>query len=165
MAEFSLADIRRLEAAEGWLGLGNQAEARAELDEVTPAMREHPLTLHFRWRVHAEARQWEAALAAATTLTGLQPKDARTWVNRSFALHELKRTLEARDGLLPVLDRFPQNALMRYNLACYESQLGNLDQAAEWLRQALALPGSTDLKALARQDPDLAPLRAKLGEI
>ena len=31
---------------------------------------------------------------------------------------------KVRDNLLPVVERFPDNATMRYNLACYECQLG-----------------------------------------
>ena len=34
-------------------------------------------------------------------------KDPLGWVHRSYALHELKRTAEARDNLLRVVDKFP----------------------------------------------------------
>ncbi|MGA2866090.1 MAG: tetratricopeptide repeat protein [Verrucomicrobiota bacterium] len=165
MADFSLADARHLEAAEGWLGLGNPAEAKAELDQVTPAQGGHPAMLELRWQVHAAAGEWEPALAAATALTCLRPKDPKGWVSRSFALHELKRTLEARDNLLPVINQFPKHALMRYNLACYESQLGNLPQARQWLAKAFALPGGARLKATAPNDPDLGPLRDKINGV
>ena len=47
---------------------------------------------------------------------------------------------------------------MRYNLACYECQLGNLNQAREHLKQAFALKGGSDLRADSISDPDLEPL-------
>ena len=35
-------DTLHLEAAQGWLGLGNHLEADKELDNITPALRSHP---------------------------------------------------------------------------------------------------------------------------
>jgi len=50
----------------------------------------------------------------------------------------LKRTGEARDNLLRVVEKFQLSATMRYNLACYECQLGRLEQAKMWLEKAFA---------------------------
>ena len=61
------------------------------------------------------------------------PESALGWVHRYYAFHELKRTAEARDNLLRVVDKFPEDPIMRYNLACYECQLGNLERAKQWL--------------------------------
>ena len=88
----------------------------------------------------------------------MQPEDPLAWVHRSFALHELKRTAEARDNLLRVVDRFPNDGTMRYNLACYECQLGNLERARGWLDKAFQLPDAAKLKLAALEDPDLQPL-------
>ena len=44
-----------------------------------------------------------------------------------------------RDNLLRVVDKFPISATMRYNLGCYECQLGNLDRAKRWLEKAFEL--------------------------
>jgi len=70
----------------------------------------------------------------------------------------LKRTAEAREGLLAVVERFPAEATMRYNLACYECQLGNLVEARKWLERAFTLDDSDDFKRAALDDPDLDPL-------
>jgi len=158
MEDLALADLRHLQAADGWLGLGAPAEARAELDAISPSQQEHPVVLTLRWRVHAALRQWEEALVVATTLIQLQPDAPGSWVNRSFALHELRRTAEARDHLMSVVSRFPDHAVLRYNLACYECQLGNLPKAQEWLDQAFALGGGAELRKSALEDPDLSPL-------
>jgi hypothetical protein len=58
------------------------------------------------------------------------------WVHRSYYLHELKNTEEARDNLLRVVDKFLEDPIMRYNLACYECQLGKLEPAKNWLQKA-----------------------------
>ncbi len=47
---------------------------------------------------------------------------------------------------------------MRYNLACYECQLGNLKEAREWLKQAFNLGDAKQMKLAALDDPDLQPL-------
>ena len=46
---------------------------------------------------------------------------------------------------------------MRYNLACYECQLGNLDRAKRWLEKAFELGDARNMKLAALDDPDLEP--------
>ena len=79
-------------------------------------------------------------------------------VNRSYALHELGRTTEVRENLLGVVARFPGNATIRYNLACYACQRGDLKATRAWRTQAFALNFSAAFKQGALADPDLAPL-------
>jgi Flp pilus assembly protein TadD len=83
----------------------------------------------------------------------------------AYALHEQKRTQEAWNVLLPVADKFPDDATIRYNLACYACQLGRLDQARAWLEKAFALGNARKMKLMALEDPDLRPLWEKIGEI
>jgi hypothetical protein len=47
---------------------------------------------------------------------------------------------------------------MRYNLACYECQLGRLELAKEWLEKAFKLGDAKKMKLAALDDPDLEPL-------
>ena len=139
-------------------------EADADLDRMTPQLRGHPDVLKLRWQVYAVAKKWEAALDIAAALIALAPEDPVGWVNRSYALHELKRTAEARDNLLRVVDKWPTIAVMRYNLACYECQLGNLERAKEWLEKAYRLGDSKQMKLAALDDPDLEPLWKEIGQ-
>ena len=150
-------------AAQGWLGLGDWREAARELAQLGPAQQQHPDVLMVRWAIQAAGAQWTASLDTASALIQVAPEQAFGWIHRSYALHELKRTAEARDNLLPVVERFPDDATLRYNLACYECQLGRLDLARHWLERAFALDGTGQFKRLALTDPDLAPLRAVAG--
>jgi hypothetical protein len=52
--KFTTADIHCLNAAEGWLELGNHLEAGKELDNITPEFRAHPIVLQMRWRVYSD---------------------------------------------------------------------------------------------------------------
>jgi tetratricopeptide (TPR) repeat protein len=93
----------------------------------------------------------------------LDPEDPLGWVHRSYALHELKQTAEARDNLLRVVEKFPDNATMRYNLACYECRLGQLGQARRWLEKSFEIGDPRKLKLVALDDPDLEPLWKKIS--
>ena len=65
------ADRPHLQAAEGWVDLGNHVEANAELEKVAPANHAHPDVLQVRWRVYAKAGKWDACLDIATPPTRL----------------------------------------------------------------------------------------------
>ena len=156
-------DSFHLQAAQGWLELGNQTEAKDELGKIATALRSHPDVLKVRWEVYAAGRSWDAALEVAAALIQLDPEDPLGWVHRSYCLHELKRTAEARDNLLRVVSKFHLSATMRYNLACYECQLGRLAEAKDWLQKAFALGDEKKMKLVALEDPDLEPLRREIG--
>jgi tetratricopeptide (TPR) repeat protein len=156
-------DKRHLGAAEGWFELGNHLEANEELEQITAENRAHPAVLEVRWQIYAKAKKWEAALDIASALTRLAPEHSSGWVHRSFCLHELKRTAEARDNLLLVVDKFPEDPILRYNMACYECQMGRLEQAKNWLEKAFELGDARKLKLMALDDPDLEPLWRKIG--
>lgn len=158
--DFTRADLFHLEAAQGWLGLGDVASANNELDEITPELLEHPAVLLVRCEICSKARQWDAVVQLAERVLQRAPKERQGWIQRSFALHELKRTQEAFEALYPAAVNFPRYWLVPYNLACYCAQLGRLEEARQWLDDAVELGDAKAVKAMALDDPDLAPLRA-----
>jgi tetratricopeptide (TPR) repeat protein len=165
MKELEFHDRRHLEAAEGWLGLGNQIEAFEELEQISPQLRVHPDVLELRWQIYAKDNKWEACVNIARAIAKLAPSHPNGWIHLAYSLHELKRTKEAKDVLIPIVDEFPKEDFMRYNLACYACQLGNLKEAGQWLEKAFAIGDSKQLKLMALNDPDLEPLWRKIGEI
>jgi tetratricopeptide (TPR) repeat protein len=158
-------DSHHLLAAQGWLELGNHVEASEELQKITPRLQAHPYALELSWQTYAAAKKWDAALDIASTLIQLMPENPFGWIHRSYCFHALKRTQEARDDLLPVVERFPDDAIMRYNLACYECQLGRLEQAKGWLEKAVEVGGAKKFKLMALNDPDLEPLWKEIGSV
>ena len=162
MNNLPLEDSRYLDAAEGWLGLGDLLAARAELDEIAADWRGHPDVLAVRYRIFEKERRWENCLELATTIVQLAPESSFGWIHRSFALHELKRTQEALEELLPAVTIFPNDITIRYNLACYECVLGNLPLAkmrlTETLVMAEKLKRFDECRAEMLEDPDLKPL-------
>jgi len=66
-------DSRHLEAAKGWLGLGNWHEASEELERITPEMRAHPDVLFLRWEIYTKAEKWERAAEVAQAISERDP--------------------------------------------------------------------------------------------
>jgi predicted Zn-dependent protease len=158
MSAMSSADRHHLLAAEGWLELGSPVEAGAELDRLTPTQHGAPDVQELRWQISAKAGNWNACVDIAKALTQLAPDRAVSWIHHAYALHELRRTREAFDVLAPMAIRFPTDATIPYNLACYACQLGDLVGARDWLAQAFRLGNAKEIKRQASEDPDLVPL-------
>ena len=158
-------DIFHLQAARGWLELGNPLEANVELGKISPALGVHPDVLEVRWQISAKAKQWEACVDLAEGLIALTPDNPFGWIHRSFALHELKRTQEAWDNLIRVTKKFPEEPIILYNLSCYACKLGNLQDALNWLQKAFAVGDATQVKLMALVDPDLEPLWDRIAQI
>ena len=151
-------DNHHLNAAEGWLALGDLSEAHDELKKMSLECRFHPRVLLVRWEICAQQQLWEGARVIAQGMVTLVPDDPSGWINRSVALHALKRTPEAWQSLLPAADKFTDNPLVPYNLACYAAQLGRFEESNQWLEKAMALDSDKRLKFIAVKDPDLQPL-------
>lgn len=158
MRGLSQAAKWHLSFAEGWLGLGNFREARGELRRISACFRAHPDVLEIRFLLNAVLRQWPSALNLARALTRVAPDRLTGWVATANALHGLNQTQRAWNTLVSVSKRFPDNSTVPYNLACYSARLGKVGEACHWLKEALRIDGSPELKLMALRDPDLKPV-------
>jgi hypothetical protein len=86
-----------------------------------------------------------------------------TWICQANTLRNYKGIVDAWSLLLNVVNKFPKDPIIRYNLACYAAQMGLLEEACGWLVQAFELEESVQLKLAAVYDPDLQPLWEKIG--
>jgi predicted Zn-dependent protease len=154
-----------LESASGWLMLGNAAEALHELNHLSASAKDHPEVLMLLWEIHARARRWIEAIETADGLIAQIPEQSEGYIKRAYALHELKRTQEAWDTLEPVSQRFAENWLIPYNLACYACQLGHAPEAVKLLKKALRLGNAREIRAMALEDDDLQPLRDAIEKL
>ncbi|MFM2082422.1 MAG: hypothetical protein RL380_1113 [Verrucomicrobiota bacterium] len=167
MTSLEPADVHRLNAALGWLGLDCPADARAELDALAPALAAHPAVLEVRWLLCAHEKDWVAALAIAHAQLAAAPKSSAGWLNQAYAL---RRTADgglpqAREILLPAAAKFPGEPIITYNLACYACQLAHLDEARDWFRLAMKVGGKDAFKKLALEDADLKPLWPEIAKL
>ena len=154
-------------AAVGWLELGNLAEARAELAQVSPAQHEHPDVLELRWSISAEEKRWDEALQVAQAQVRRAPKRSSGWLHQAYALRRVPNggIQKAWEALLPAFDKFPKEPTIPFNLSCYACQLRQLDIARDWLKRAVAVGGKEKIKQMALQDSDLEPLWAEIRQL
>jgi Tfp pilus assembly protein PilF len=168
MPEPEPPDTHHLQAALGWLELGNQREANSELDKISAPFQVHPTILELRWTIHAATENWEAALRVAQTSVDHYPDNPTSWINRAFAARRVKggSLQRAWDALYPAAAMFPKEPTIPYNLACYACQSGRTDEGWDWLRIAVRAARSPDqIKQRALKDPDLKPLWSRIINI
>ncbi len=160
MQKLEPPDTHYFLAAIGWLELGNPAEARAELAQLSPAQQEHPDVLEVRWSISAEQRRWEEGLQIAQALLRRAPKRSSGWLHRAYALRRVPEggLQKAWEALLPAFDKFPKEPIIPFNLSCYACQMQQLDAARDWLQRAVAIGGKEKIKPMALKDSDLEPL-------
>lgn len=153
-------DTHYLSAAIGWLELGNQSEARAELARISPSCQKNPEVLEVRWMLDASEHNWSDALVTARCLIENDPTRSAGWLHQAYALRRVPDggLQAAWDALLPVADRFPKEPTIPYNLSCYACQLGRLDDARTWLKRAMRVGNKPNIKIMALSDSDLKPL-------
>lgn len=165
IAQLSLGDNRQVQAALGWIELGIPAEAEAELALLTSSCQTHPEVLRVRYLVCEALNDWERAAEVSRTICHCFPSSPYGWNQLAYALHQLKRTAEAYDLLLPVAPSFPAEAAIPYNLACYSCTLGKLEEAWQWLCKSIEVAGIDEIKNQGMVDPDLTSLWPAISEL
>ena len=132
-------DRFHIEAAKGWLELGNHLEANDELERITAVNRARPEVLRVRWRSCAKAENWDACLDLARGLKALEPDHRFGWIHEAQSLDRLGRGEEAKESILAAIDHFGKNPTFTFHLACLAARLGQLDEARAWVREAIDL--------------------------
>lgn len=154
-----------LEAAQGWIMLGDASSALAELERISPTHRHAPSVLEVEWEIRSLDKDWPAALTVAEHMVQTAPGNVRGWILRAYAARRAPAGgLEMAQSMLqPALERFPKAFLVPYNLACYAAQLGRVEEAWHMLQRAMKVGGSSAVTGLALLDPDLQVLWKRLG--
>ena len=162
---FDSADLRHLSGAEGWLELGDAREADAEWQKLSRLGRAQPDALELRWHILARMADWERAVQVGEELVARSPDRSSGWLHRAYALRRASPCglQQAWEALHPAADRFPDIDIIAYNLACYATQLGRLDDGWEWLLRALQVTeDGMQLRRMALRDEDLKPLWSRI---
>ena len=92
MKMLSPQDSFYIQAAAGWLELGNHRAANEELKRVTQSSWSHPDFLDALWQICAKQKKWPECFEIAEDIMRACPERANGWIYRACALHELKRT-------------------------------------------------------------------------
>lgn len=154
-------DSHHFRAAEGWLEFGLPNDAATEWERLSPTTRRLPSAIDLRWRIAAALGNWDHGVELGEQLISLAPQCADGWLRRAYALRRSPQgnLHRAWDALRPAADQFPEEETIAYNLACYATQLGRLDEGWEWFLRALAIStNSANVRRLGLGDDDLRPL-------
>lgn len=92
MSALPYPDLLYLEAAKGWVMLGDLKEANRELDRINPALQKHPDVLEARFAIFSKARKWVVCMELAAALLDLAPERPTAWINSAQTLHEMQQT-------------------------------------------------------------------------
>lgn len=165
MGSLKYPELHHVKAANGWVELGAFDDAEEELEKLPDSFRDHPDVLDVEWKITAGQKKWAEALMIAERILGKAPDQVAGWVHRSYSLHELDRTQDAMDCLLPAYKKFPADFVVPYNLACYACRMGDLVNAKTWLERAIKRGEKKVVKKMALADEDLEPLRVEIERL
>lgn len=165
MRNFSPPDEQRLQAAVGWLGLGNWKEANEELECITPEFRAHPDVLKARVKIYVAAEKWDEVILLGDALADLVPDSSFGPLHSACARRQLSRFVDARNHLLSVVERFRNDWRIHYTLARLSCKLGEREVAMQWLEKAIDLAGVLDIRLQALEDPDLETIWCDISTI
>ena len=155
-------DQHHLTVAEGYVELGMMAEGNDELESLSPEVRRAPEVLSLRAQIYSKLKKWDLLQIVAKQLALDDAENPQWHILWASATRRADCIEAARLILLTAIERHPQSAVMHYNLACYECQLGDLEVANARLRHAFKL--DPKLRVHALDDEDLRPLWDSLGE-
>ncbi|MEO6787980.1 MAG: hypothetical protein ABI318_17790 [Chthoniobacteraceae bacterium] len=106
--------------------------------------------------VHVNRKELKLMQTVAKKLTEYDPKNPQWMISWAYATRRAESIEAAKRILLEAVEQHSQHALIHYNLACCECQLGELEVANARLQHALKIdPGK---RAMALEDDDLKPL-------
>lgn len=156
----SVEDLNHFRAAEGYIELGMYLDADAELEQLDATFRHLPEVLAARVEIYTGLKKWEHLQTVAARLAAHDPSEAQWSISLAYATRRTQSIEAAKAILLKAVERHPNEAILHYNLACYECQLGDLEVAKARLAHAFKIHPQCRLMAL--DDADLAPLWATL---
>lgn len=149
-------DQRHCQAAAGYVELGMLLEANAELDEIDPFNRAAPEVLAVRITIYRKLEKWELMQELAKRLTDFQPHDVQWSISLAYASRRADSIEAAKEVLLDAETKFPKEPAIKYNLACYFCQTGDIEMAKNYLKEAFEI--DLNLRIAALEDEDLEPL-------
>jgi len=148
---------QRFRAACGYAELGMTAESVAELNALDDTFQSRPEVLQLRLHHFMRKKQWTRALAISRKLCSVAPNCSAGFLHAGFCLHELGRTLQAKQLLLGGPTALLKEPIYYYNMGCYDVLLGNLKDAQVHLQISFKMDPS--FREIAKKDPDLESVR------
>ena len=132
-------DQQHSQAAAGYVELGMFLEADTELDKVDPFNRAAPEVLAIRHAIYHGLKKWELMQEIAKRLAEFQPDDIQWTISLAYATRRADSIRAAKEILLDAEPKFPREGIIKYNLACYSCQTGDIEKAKNYLKKAFEI--------------------------
>ena len=149
-------DQQYWQSAVGYVELGMFADANSELEKIDPFCRAAPEVLAVRIAIYHGLQKWELMAEIAKRLADFQPDDVQWRISLAYATRRADSIKAAKQILLNAESKFPNEAIIKDNLACYFCQTADIETAKNYLKKAFEIDSTWRLKAL--DDEDLRPL-------
>ena len=136
-------------------------DAALVLEEIAPEDKNRNEVLGARVNLYMVAKKWDMAAAVASHLVKVEPENEAWWINLAYSVRRSEGVEKAEAILLRAQAIHPKVAMIAFNLACYASAAGRMEEAKERLRHAIEL--DKEARKLALEDEDLKPLWDWIG--
>jgi Flp pilus assembly protein TadD len=132
-------------------------DAALALEEIEPEDKTRAEVLGARVILYTAANKWDMAAAVARHLVEIEAERPEWWINLAYSSRRSESIADAEAILLRARDIHPTNAVIAFNLACYASVTGRVEEAKDRLKHAISL--DKEIRELAVCDEDLQGLR------
>jgi len=126
--------------------------ANDELENIDPFNRAAPEVLAVRIAVYHGLKKWELMQEVAKRLAEFQPYDIQWTISLAYATRRADSIHAAKEILLNTESKFPKEPIIKYNLACYCCQLGEIENAKTYLKKVFEIDSTWRLQALDDED-------------
>jgi Flp pilus assembly protein TadD len=147
---------RHVLASSGYLELGMLDDAALAREEIEPEDKIRNEVPGARVNLYMAAKKWDMAAAVASHLVKVEPENEAWWIGLAYSIRRSEGVEKAEAILLRAQAIHPKVAMIVFNLACYASVTGRMEEAKKRLRDAIAL--DKDIRRLAIDDEDLKSL-------
>jgi len=126
-------------AAVGYAQLGMFLQANEQLENIDPFNRVVPEVLALRVDIYSGLQKWDLTREIAERLYESDPTNVQWVVSYAYAMRRTESINAARDILINALPKFSRQAIIYYNLACYDCHSNRIESAKQYLRQAFRI--------------------------
>jgi len=142
----------QLRAAQGFLELGDPDSAWEELESIPAEDRAHQAVLWMRLEIYRAKQKWDGVVEIAQHLVESSPDAPQHWIDLAWGQRRAIDLQTAEKTLKEALGKFPNEAVIHYNLACYSCVSGRIEEGKVQLETAFKLDPSLREDALDDQD-------------
>ena len=104
-------------------------DAALVLEEIAPEDKNRNEVLGARVNLYMVAKKWDMAAAVASHLVKVDPGTAGWWISLAYAVRRTEGLENAEAILLRAQTIHPKVAMIAFNLACYASVTGRIEEA------------------------------------